>query len=70
MIRIDEIWLATELMASLESQEHAMSQKDRALVRSNAIIEKLTHEVAILKRHKFDRRSEQLGAVQGTCWMS
>ncbi|WP_198064226.1 IS66 family transposase, partial [Neptunomonas qingdaonensis] len=44
---------------------HALSQKDRALVRSNAIIEKLTHEVAILKRHKFARRSEQLDAVQG-----
>lgn len=57
--------LAAELMVSLESQEQALSQKDRALVRSNAIIEKLTHEVAILKRHKFARRSEQLDAVQG-----
>ncbi|WP_198064025.1 IS66 family transposase zinc-finger binding domain-containing protein, partial [Neptunomonas qingdaonensis] len=44
---------------------HALSQKDRALVRSNAIIEKLTHELAILKRHKFARRSEQLDAAQG-----
>ena len=50
--------LATELFDRVET-------KDRALVRSNVIIEKLTHEVAILKRHKFARRSEQLDAVQG-----
>ena len=31
----------------------------------DAVIEKLTHEVAILKRHKYARRSEQLDAVQG-----
>jgi transposase len=52
-------------MATLDAWNQALSQKDRALVRSNAIIEKLTHEVAILKRHKFDRRSEQLDTVQG-----
>ncbi|WP_261977550.1 hypothetical protein [Marinobacter sp. F3R11] len=38
--------------------------KDRALLRSNAIIEKLTHEVAILKRHKYARHSEPLDAVE------
>lgn len=48
--------LATELFDHVET-------KDRALVRSNVIIEKLTHEVAILKRHKYARRSEQLDAV-------
>jgi hypothetical protein len=42
-----------------------MENKDRALVHRDAVIEKLTHEVAILKRHKFAQRSEQLGAVQG-----
>lgn len=57
--------LATELMASLESKEQALSLKDRTLVHRDAVIEKLTHEVAILKRHKFAQRSEQLDAVQG-----
>ncbi len=57
--------LATELMASLESKEQALSLKDRALVHRDAVIEKLTHEVAILKRHKYAQRSEQLDAVQG-----
>lgn len=32
---------------------------------SNAITEKLTHEAAVLKRHKFASRNEQMGAVQG-----
>src|SRR5690606_35486514 len=57
--------LAMDLMASLESQEQALSQKDRQLIHRDAVIEKLTHEVAILKRHKYARRSEQLDAVQG-----
>ncbi|MGM8933639.1 IS66 family transposase [Pseudomonas neustonica] len=50
--------LAAELMASLEV-------KDRALVHSNALNDKLTQELAILKRHKFARRSEQLNTAQG-----
>jgi hypothetical protein len=50
--------LATELFDRVEN-------KERALVHSDAVIEKLTHEVAILKRHKYARRSEQLDAVQG-----
>ena len=56
--------LATELMASLEAKEQALNLKDRTLVHRDAVIEKLTHELAILKRHKFAKRSEQLDAVQ------
>ncbi len=50
--------LTAELMASLAA-------KDRALVNSNALNDKLTLELAILKRHKFARRSEQSNALQG-----
>lgn len=57
--------LATELMDSLDAKDQVLGRKERELVRSNAIIEKLTQEVAILKRHKYARRSEQLDAVQG-----
>jgi len=57
--------LATELMNVLEAKDEALGRKERALVNSHAIIEKLTHELAILKRHKYARRSEQLNAVQG-----
>jgi|TARA_R110002072_G_scaffold140211_3_gene284094 hypothetical protein len=57
--------LATEMMDSLDAKDQVLGWKERELVRSNAIIEKLTHEVAILKRHKYARRGEQLDAVQG-----
>ena len=50
--------LAMELLDRVES-------KDRVLAHRDAVIEKLTHEIAILKRHKFDRRSEQLDGHQG-----
>ena len=58
--------LATELMDSLDAKDEVLGLKERELVRSNAIIEKLTHEVAILKRHKYARRSEQLDADGAT----
>lgn len=50
--------LAAELMTSLAA-------KDRALTHSTALNDKLTHELAILKRHKYARRSEQLNTAQG-----
>src|SRR5690554_684963 len=50
--------LATELLDRVES-------KDRVLAHRDAVIEKLTHEIAILKRNKFARRSEQLDGHQG-----
>jgi hypothetical protein len=64
--------LARELIESLASRDQALrqrdkqlSQQDRELLNSKTLIEKLTHELALLKRHKFARRSEQLDAVQG-----
>lgn len=50
--------LAAKLMTSLAA-------KDRALTHSTALNDKLTHELAILKRHKYARRSEQLNTAQG-----
>jgi len=52
-------------MAFLEMKVQARSLKDRKLVHRDAVIEKFTHELAILKRRKFAQRSEQLDAVQG-----
>src|SRR5690606_27736063 len=40
-------------------------RQDRELQYTRTLNEKLTHELAILKRHKFARRSEQLDAAQG-----
>lgn len=43
--------LAAQLMSKIDTQ-------DRKIHRDEAIIEQLTHEIAILKRHKFAKRSE------------
>ena len=50
---------------TLKQRDKQLSQQDRELLNSKTLIEKLTHELALLKRHKFARRSEQLEAVQG-----
>ncbi|MDB1112235.1 IS66 family transposase [Pseudomonas extremaustralis] len=51
--------LAAQLMSKIETQ-------DRKIHRDETIIEQLTHEIAILKRHKFAKRSEQISPAQGT----
>ncbi len=38
---------------------------DRKIHRDQTIIEQLTHEIAILKRHRFAKRSEQISPDQG-----
>ncbi len=76
MIRIDSIWLATEPMDVRTSTETAlarvivvfgaaqlMSQVDtmgKKINRDQTVIEKLTHEIAQIKRLKFAKRSEQM----------
>ncbi len=49
--------LAATLMAQVE-------EKDQALRHSEQINQKLTHELALLKRHKFGPRSEHLNGLQ------
>ncbi|SFH99143.1 Transposase [Modicisalibacter xianhensis] len=49
--------LAATLMAQVE-------EKDQALRHSEQINQKLTHELALLKRHKFGQRSEHLNGLQ------
>jgi len=60
--------LAQELIAKLarQSQQHAcaIAAKDSDILYRQAKIDKLTHELATLKRWKFGRSSEQLGGVQ------
>ena len=58
--------LTTELMASLDAKEKLLNQKDRVIVHRDAVIEKLSHELAILKRHKYAQRSEHLNVLQGS----
>ena len=47
----------------LQSQVEAMSKKIQS---DETIIEQLTYEIALLKRHKFAKRSEQISPAQGS----
>ena len=58
--------LTTELMASLAAKEKLLNQKDRVIVHRDAVIEKLSHELATLKRHKYAQRSEQMNDLQAS----
>jgi len=51
--------LAATLMAQV-------SDKDRELVYRQTRIDQLTHEISLLKRHQFGRRSEQLDPAQAS----
>ena len=50
--------LTAELMAKVEQQAQDIHFKDTH-------IRKLTHEIAVLRRYRFGKRSEQLGGKQG-----
>jgi hypothetical protein len=56
---------ADQLRALVTDLFDRVENKNRALVHRDAVIEKLTHELAILKRHRFAKHSEQLDAIQG-----
>lgn len=47
----------------LQSQVEAMSKK---IQNDETIIEQLTYEIALLKRHRFAKRSEQISPAQGS----
>ena len=50
--------LAAQLMSKVDTM-------GRKIHRDQTIIEQLTHEIAILKRHRFAKRSEQISPEQG-----
>ena len=56
--------LAAELLTRVEQQDAIIQRRGQALRHSQALNEKLTYELALLKRHHFARRSEQLNALQ------
>lgn len=56
--------LAQDLLARLSHSSSEILMKDRKLVWSEARIDQLTHEIAVLKRWKFSARSEQLDGAQ------
>ncbi len=56
--------LAAELIAKISQQSKIIAAKDSDILYRQAKIDKLTHELATLKRWKFGRSSEQLGGTQ------
>ena len=51
--------LATQLLSKVDT----MGRESR---RDKTVIEQLSHEIAVLKRHKFVKRSEQISPAQGS----
>ena len=52
--------MVTELMAQVGENAKTIASKDREILYRQTRIDQLTHEMAVLKRWKFGRSSEQL----------
>ncbi len=58
--------LAAQLMQRVESLDQKVETMGQKIHRDQTVIEKLTHEIAQLKRFKFAKRSEQLSPDQAS----
>ncbi|WP_379829059.1 transposase, partial [Halomonas beimenensis] len=56
--------LAATLMSQVEQQEQALAQSQKTLRHTEQVNQKLSYELALLKRHAFGKRSEQLNVLQ------
>jgi transposase len=56
--------LAATLLTQLSEREQQLASRDQELKAKQLKIDQLTHEMAILKRYRFGRHSEQLDVVQ------
>ena len=63
--------LAAELVIRVEQQDQviqahdqALQQRDQTIQQRDLKIGQLTHEVALLRRHKYGQRSEHLNVLQ------
>ncbi|QOR40232.1 IS66 family transposase [Billgrantia diversa] len=56
--------LAATLMAQVEEKDRALAQSQETLRHTEQVNQKLTYELALLKRHAFGKRSEQLNVLQ------
>jgi hypothetical protein len=56
--------LSATLLEKLAERDSQIAHRDVQLKSKQLKIDQLTHEMAILKRWKFDRRSEQMDVVQ------
>src|SRR5476651_2333228 len=58
--------LAAQLMQRVENLDQKVETMGKKIHRDQTVIEKLTHEIAQLKRFKFAKRSEQLSPDQAS----
>lgn len=58
--------LASGLMTTLAERERLIERKDQELHYRDTKIGQLTHEIAVLRRHQFGRKSEHFHGVQGS----
>ena len=57
---------AAQLLSQAESMGRAVETMGKKINRDQTVIEKLTHEIAQLKRLKFAKRSEQMNPEQAS----
>ena len=58
--------LARTLLATVSKQDKVLARKDHDLHLKETTIAKLNHEIALLRRFRFGKKSEQLHGVQGS----
>jgi transposase len=58
--------LLSGLMTKVAQQDQQIASNDRELLYRQTKIDKLTHEMAVLKRHQFGRSREQLDSTQAS----
>ena len=58
--------LAAGLQQQVERQSQELQRKDQEIQHKTVLNDKLTYELAILKRHRFGRRSETMNPDQGS----
>jgi transposase len=56
--------LSATLLVQLAERESLLASRDKELKAKQQKIDQLTHEMAILKRYRFDRKSEQMDPMQ------
>ena len=62
--------LASQLIQRVETLDQQVETMGKKINLDQTVIEKLTHEIAQLKRLKFAKRSEQMNPERPACWMT
>src|SRR5690554_6901158 len=58
--------LARQLLARVDEKQSQIARRERLINLKDTTIAQLTHEIAVLRRFRFGKKSEQLNGVQGS----